>query len=201
MNTQQQLLARFLLAPQKSNDSGLAARVRLSAAGSTSRKLKQAAVLIPLVPRNNSYNVVLTRRADHLKHHPGQIAFPGGRYESEDVDLIDTAIRETKEETGILCNRESILGHLPSLSTISGYIVTPYVSTISANYTPTLDKNEVDELFEVPIEYLLNPMNIRSSQFVINGSEVNIYSISFHNHAIWGATAQMVKLLSKQLWY
>ncbi|WP_299018219.1 CoA pyrophosphatase [uncultured Photobacterium sp.] len=201
MNDQQQLLARFLLGPQTHYDPSHSARIKLSAAGSSPRTYKQAAVLIPLVPRHNTYSVVFTLRARHLKHHPGQIAFPGGRYEPQDVDLIDTAIRETKEETGISCNRERILGQLPSLPTISGYIVTPYVSTISANYRPDLDPNEVDDLFEVPIEYLLNPVNMRSARFSINGTDLNIYAIPYHNHSIWGATAQMVKLLSNQLWY
>lgn len=199
MNDQQQLLARFLLAPQTSYDQSHSARVRqhVSASGS----FKQAAVMIPLVPRQNTFNVVLTRRARHLKHHPGQIAFPGGGYESQDIDLIETAIRETKEETGILCNRARILGQLPTLPTISGYIVTPYLSIISPDYRPDLDPNEVDDLFEVPIEYLLNPVNMRTAKFTIDGIKHNIYAISFSKYSIWGATAQMIKLLSKQLWY
>ncbi|MCW8327306.1 CoA pyrophosphatase [Photobacterium sp. SDRW27] len=199
MNYQQQLLARFLLAPLTNYDQSHSARVRQHVAASST--LKQAAVLIPLVPRNNSFNVVFTRRARHLKHHPGQIAFPGGRYEQQDVDLIETAIRETREETGILCNRSHILGQLPSLPTISGYIVTPYLSTIPKDYRPALDPNEVDDLFEVPIQYLLNPMNMRTEKFTIDGIKHNIYAIPYSEYSIWGATAQMIKLLSKQLWY
>lgn len=199
MNYQQQLLARFLLAPLASYDQSHTARIRQRVAAS--KPLKQAAVLIPLVPRDNSFNVVFTRRARHLKHHPGQIAFPGGRYEPQDVDLIETAIRETKEETGILCNRSRILGQLPSLPTISGYLVTPYLSTIPENYRPALDPNEVDDLFEVPIRYLLNPVNMRTERVIINGIKHHIYAIPYNNYSIWGATAQMIKLLSKQLWY
>jgi len=199
MNYQQQLLARFLLAPQTSYDQSHSARVRqhVSASGS----FKRAAVMISLVPRQNTFNVVLTRRASHLKHHPGQIAFPGGGYESQDADLIETAIRETKEETGILCNRGRILGQLPSLPTISGYIVTPYLSVISPNYRPVLDPNEVDVLFEVPIQHLLNPVNMHTAKFTIDGIKHNIYAIPYGDYSIWGATAQMIRLLSKQLWY
>ncbi|PSW07302.1 CoA pyrophosphatase [Photobacterium lipolyticum] len=199
MNNQQQILSRFLLAPTTNYDTSHNVRVRQYV--SKTDTFKQAAVLIPLVPRNDSFNILLTRRAKHLKHHPGQVAFPGGRHEAYDVDLIATAIRETKEETGILCKRSHILGQLPSLPTISGYMVTPFLSTIAPDYTPQLDPNEVDELFEVPIHYLLNPVNMRTQQFRVEGKIHTIYSIPFSNYSIWGATAQMIKLLSKQLWY
>lgn len=199
MNYQQQLLARFLLAPLSSYDQSHSARVLRHVAAS--KPLKQAAVLIPLVPRDNTFNVVFTRRARHLKHHPGQVAFPGGRYEPQDVDLIATAIRETKEETGILCSRNHILGQLPSLPTISGYMVTPFLSTIPEDYRPALDPNEVDDLFEVPIEYLLNPVNMHTEKITINGMKHNIYAIPYSDYSIWGATAQMIRLLSNQLWY
>lgn len=199
MNEQQHLLTRFLLAPQANYDPSHSARIRQYLA--RRQALKQAAVLIPLVPRGNSFHVVLTRRANHLKHHPGQISFPGGRYEPQDVDLIETALRETAEETGILCSREHILGQLPVLPTISGYLVTPYLSVISPDYRPNLDPNEVDALFEVPIRHLLNPMNMHTERVQINGSIHNIYAIPYQKYSIWGATAQMIKLLSSQLWY
>ncbi|MGF1700731.1 CoA pyrophosphatase [Photobacterium makurazakiensis] len=199
MSDQQQFITRFLLAPQAKYDRSHTTRIRQHIEPSST--LKQAAVLIPLVPRNDTFNVVFTRRAQHLKHHPGQVAFPGGRFETEDIDLIETALRETREETGILCNRDSIIGQLPQLPTISGYIVTPYLSTISPNYRPVLDPNEVDELFEVPIDYLLNPVNMRTQRFTLSGTNHNIYSIPFSKYSIWGATAQMLKVLSKQLWY
>jgi 8-oxo-dGTP pyrophosphatase MutT (NUDIX family) len=199
MISQQQILSRFMLAPTTDYDKSHNERVRQHV--SATDTFKPAAVLIPLVPRNNTYNIVLTRRANHLKHHPGQIAFPGGRQESFDQDLAATALRETKEETGILCSRNHILGQLPALPTISGYMVTPFLSTIAPDYKPQLDPSEVDELFEVPIQYLLNPLNMHSQQFQINGHLHNIYSIPFSNYSIWGATAQMIKVLSNQLWY
>ncbi|PSW21120.1 CoA pyrophosphatase [Photobacterium sanctipauli] len=199
MENQQHILTRFLLAPQANYDHSHQARIRQHIAPNS--KLKQAAVLIPLVPRNSAYHVVFTRRALHLKHHPGQVSFPGGRYENSDIDLIDTALRETREETGILCNRDNIIGQLPALPTVSGYLVTPYLAIISPEYKPVLDPNEVDELFEAPLDYILNPVNIRTQKFTISGSLHNIYSIPFSKYSIWGATAQMLKLLSKQLWY
>ncbi|MCQ1057337.1 CoA pyrophosphatase [Photobacterium sp. ZSDE20] len=199
MNFQQQIITRFLLAPQANYDKSHTLRVRQY--NLENRPLKPAAVLIPLVPRHGSFSMIFTRRADHLKHHPGQVSFPGGRYEPQDIDLIDTALRETEEEIGILCNRDSIIGQLPSLPTISGYIVTPYLSVISPDYRPQLDPNEVDELFEAPIEHVLNPMNIRIQKVTFRGNNHNIYSIPFSKYSIWGATAQMLKVLSDQLWY
>ncbi|PSU35136.1 CoA pyrophosphatase [Photobacterium lutimaris] len=199
MNIQQQIITRFLLAPQANYDQSHTLRVRQY--NQENRPLKPAAVLIPLVPRHGSFSMIFTRRAEHLKHHPGQVSFPGGRYEPQDIDLIDTALRETQEETGILCNRDSIIGQLPSLPTISGYIVTPYLSVIAPDYRPHLDPNEVDELFEAPIEHVLNPMNIRIQKVTLRGKNHNIYSIPFSKYSIWGATAQMLKLLSDQLWY
>ncbi|MGR5141227.1 CoA pyrophosphatase [Photobacterium sp. DNB23_23_1] len=199
MNFQQQIITRFLLAPQANYDKSHTLRVRQY--NLENRPLKPAAVLIPLVPRHGSFSMIFTRRADHLKHHPGQVSFPGGRYEPQDIDLIDTALRETEEEIGVLCNRDSIIGQLPSLPTISGYIVTPYLSVISPDYRPQLDPNEVDELFEAPIEHVLNPMNIRIQKVTFRGNNHNIYSIPFSKYSIWGATAQMLKVLSDQLWY
>ncbi|GHA37718.1 CoA pyrophosphatase [Photobacterium aphoticum] len=199
MNTQAHLLTRFLLAPQASYDASHTNRIQQSL--NLRDPLKQAAVLIPLVPRQNHYHVVFTRRAQHLKHHPGQVSFPGGKYESHDRDLIATALRETHEETGIVCSRENIIGQLPALPTVSGYLVTPFLSIISPDYTPTLDANEVDELFEVPLDYLLNPVNMRAQEVTIRGKKHHIYSVPFHQYSIWGATAQMIKVLSKQLWH
>ncbi|WP_068328609.1 NUDIX hydrolase [Photobacterium jeanii] len=209
---QQQLLSRFMLAPTADYDASHQLRIRQqftasmphpspSSQAKSAQKFKPAAVLISLVPRNNSFNVVFTERAKHLKHHPGQVAFPGGKKEDHDSDLIDTALRETYEETGIICHRDNILGQLPVLPTISGYAVTPYLSTISPNYIPKLDCNEVDNLFEVPISFLINPLNIKSHRFTINGQFHDIYSISFSKYSIWGATAQMIKILSTQLWH
>ncbi|MGF1723273.1 CoA pyrophosphatase [Photobacterium nomapromontoriensis] len=199
MYTQQHILTRFLLAPQATYDPTHTSRIKQYL--DPNRPLKQAAVLIPLVLRKNRFQVVFTRRAQHLKHHPGQVSFPGGRFESSDRDLIDTALRETREETGIICTRADIFGQLPKLPTISGYIVTPYLSMISPDYLPALDPNEVDELFEAPLDYVLNPENMRTQNVIIDGKTHHIYSVPFNKYSIWGATAQMLKVLSEQLWH
>lgn len=198
MGEHQQILTRFLMAPSQQYDASHKRRINRHFNDDTS--FKPAAVLIPLVPRKHGFNVVLTRRAEHLKHHPGQIAFPGGRFETQDHDLITTALRETFEETGIICQRNNVIGQLTPLATTSGYIVTPFISTISNDYCPKPDPGEVDAIFEVPLNYLLNPNNIRSHQFHLRGESHRVYAIPYHNYSIWGATAQMIKLLSNQIW-
>ena len=198
MGEQQQILTRFLMAPSQQYDASHKRRIDHYFTDDT--HFKPAAVLIPLVPRDKGFNVVLTRRAEHLKHHPGQIAFPGGRFETQDHDLITTALRETYEETGIVCQRNHVIGQLTPLVTTSGYIVTPFISTISNDYTAKPDPGEVDAIFEVPLNYLLDPGNIKSHQFHFRGEFHRVYAIPYHNYSIWGATAQMIKLLSNQIW-
>lgn len=196
---QQQILSRFLLAPSQQYDQNHQDRIRQH--WEDTYRFKQAAVLIPLVHRENGLNVVLTRRAKHLKHHPGQIAFPGGRFEPTDEDLIATAIRETFEETNINCSRNDVHGCLSTLPTMSGYMVTPFIATIDSDYTPIADPNEVDCIFEAPLNHLLNPNNICQYEFLLNGNNHSVYNIPFEDYSIWGATAQMIKLLSDQIWH
>ncbi|MCD9517263.1 CoA pyrophosphatase [Photobacterium phosphoreum] len=198
MGEQQQILTRFLMAPSQQYDASH--KRRIDHHFTDDIDFKPAAVLIPLVPREQGFNVVLTRRTEHLKHHPGQIAFPGGRFEAPDIDLIATALRETYEETGIICQRNNVIGQLTPLATTSGYIVTPFISTISSNYNAKPDPGEVDAIFEVPLNYLLDPKNIKSHQFHLRGECHRVYAIPYNNYSIWGATAQMIKLLSNQIW-
>ncbi|WP_087017445.1 NUDIX hydrolase [Thaumasiovibrio subtropicus] len=191
---------KFILTPPGVYDE--AHKVRVAATRNYQKPLKKAAVLIGLVERESGYHIVFTERAKHLRHHPGQVSFPGGRFEeSLDQDLIDTAIRETHEETGILCSRENILGKLPELPTVTGFIIQPYLSIVSSRYVPSIDKNEVENLFEAPAEHVLNPSNMRQQRFLVKGKYHTIYSVPYAQYAIWGATAQMLKLLSCQLWH
>ena len=190
---QQQILSRFLLAPSLQYDQNHQDRIRQH--WEDSYRFKQAAVLIPLVHRENGFNVVLTRRAKHLKHHPGQIAFPGGRFEPTDEDLIATAIRETFEETNITCYRNDVHGCLSTLPTISGYMVTPFIATIDPDYIPIADPNEVEHIFEVPLIHLLNPSNIRQHQFLINGKTHHVYNIPYKNYSICDKNVHFIYIL------
>lgn len=118
---------------------------------------RKAAVLIGLVERRSGLHVIFTRRPMHLKHHPGQICFPGGKYESQDHSLYQTAIREAREEIGIQQQHIELIGHLPELRTVSCFAVTPVIAFISPRYTPVPQQEEVEEIFEIPASYVLNP--------------------------------------------
>lgn len=160
---------------------------------------KCAAVLIPLVFYNNQWQVILTRRAEHLKHHPGQISFPGGSYEKQDDNLMVTALRETHEEIGIPDTKIEIIGKLPQQNTISQYNVTPFVGTISEDYQITIDENEVAEVFNVPLNFLTDQTNQIKKDDTFNGKLVSYYTIQYQHYNIWGVTARILVNLSRRL--
>lgn len=162
-------------------------------------ELKKAAVLLALRETDNGYNLLFTQRALHLKHHPGQVSFPGGRYEQSDKDLAFTALRETEEEIGIAQQRVNLLGELPTLTTISGYHVAPFIGLIQPQQHIVLDKNEVRGYFEAPLAYVLNPNNFYLQPLIANKKRRSTYCCVYQNHFIWGATAQMLISLQKHL--
>ena len=163
------------------------------------KNLKKAAVLIPLVKRSNGLNIILTERALHLRHHPGQISFPGGKYEPSDNSLQHTALRETQEEIGILQAQVSVFGSLAKLPTVSGFIVTPYLGFVQSHHSLQIDKQEVRTVFEVPLEFFLNKNNFYLQHLTANKKRHFTYCIPYQNRMIWGATAQMLKNLQRQL--
>ena len=160
-----------------------------------------ASVLILLKRACSSahWNIILTKRASHLKHHPGEISFPGGRYEETDESLVMTARRETHEEIGILPDNIEILGKLPQQKTISGYLVTPYVGYLKECCELHIDKNEVELTFEVPMDFALSPHNHQRVQREIAKQVFYFYQIQYNQHRIWGATAKMLVNLSRIL--
>ncbi len=162
-------------------------------------KLRKAAVLIPCVDRPEGLSVILTKRASHLKNHPGQISFPGGKFEFFDHSLADTAIREAHEEIGLHPSQVNIFGQLPELTTISRFNVTPFIAFVDDGYQSKIDKNEVDYIFEVPASYLFNPDNLYSKKMQIKGSAHRIFAINYQRHFIWGVTAQIIQALQSQL--
>lgn len=161
----------------------------------------QAGVLIPLVKQSiqNEWQVILTRRAEHLKNHPGEISFPGGRYEATDRCLPNTAIRETNEEIGIDHDDIELIGKLPIQATVSQYYVTPYVGLVEQNHQLTIDEDEVAEVFSVPLAFILDKNNHQLIPRNINGQTFSYYQIEYNHYKIWGATAQMIVRLSERL--
>jgi 8-oxo-dGTP pyrophosphatase MutT (NUDIX family) len=161
--------------------------------------LKDAAVLIPVVKRSKGLTIILTERALHLRHHPGQISFPGGKYETNDVNLMNTALRETQEEIGISGSQITVIGNLNPITTNSGFLITPFVAFIEEQHTIEIDTQEVRRILEVPVDYLLNSNNFYLQTLFANKQRRATYCIPYQNNLIWGATAQILKNLQKQL--
>jgi 8-oxo-dGTP pyrophosphatase MutT (NUDIX family) len=153
--------------------------------------LKPAGVLIPIIDRPGGLSVLLTRRSQALKHHAGQVSFPGGSMETGDVDIRHTALRETHEEVGIEPGLIDVAGYLAPMPTITGYAVTPVVGLLAADVRLTLDTTEVESAFEVPLPFLLDTDNERWSERDIEGVPVPIVEFRYGGHRIWGATAFM----------
>lgn len=156
------------------------------------RRLTPAAVLVPLVDHAHGLTVLLTRRADHLKHHPGQVSFPGGRLEPGDTGPVDAALRETHEEVGLHASRVEVLGYLDNYLTITGYSVTPVVGLVRPGFDLSLDMTEVAEAFEVPLSHLFDPGNVLQRHKRFMGIKLPYYEIPWQNQNIWGATAGML---------
>lgn len=156
------------------------------------RRLTPAAVLVPLVEHPDGLTVLLTRRADDLKHHPGQISFPGGRLEPVDDGPAAAALRETQEETGLGADRVEVVGYLDNYLTITGYCVTPVVGFVRPGFDYVPDETEVAEIFEVPLAHLFDPANVVRRRKRFMGMTLPYYEIPYGSYQIWGATAGMI---------
>ncbi|MDW6004119.1 CoA pyrophosphatase [Vibrio mangrovi] len=161
--------------------------------------LRKAAVLVAFVERPSGLNVIFTKRAAQLKHHPGQVSFPGGKCERGDASVYETAIREAWEEIGLAHRHVELIGCLPELKTISYFSITPVLAFVSPDYQVTIEPGEVDEVFEVPADYLLHPRNLHHDTFVLKNARHKVFAIPYQRHFIWGATAQIVHALQKQI--
>jgi 8-oxo-dGTP pyrophosphatase MutT (NUDIX family) len=163
------------------------------------KPLVAAAVLVPLIQRQDSLSVLLTRRTEHLHDHPGQISFPGGRIEADDADIVSAALREAQEEVGIAPDFVRVVGFLEPLAVVTGFAVTPVVGFIKPGFKLQLDAFEVAEAFEVPLPFLLDDTNLVISSRNVRGIDARLYEYRFEGRRIWGATAQMLKQLVDQL--
>ncbi|MFZ6690964.1 CoA pyrophosphatase [Undibacterium sp. SXout20W] len=163
----------------------------------TGLSFRPASVLIPLVLRERGLTVLLTQRATGLNHHAGQISFPGGRFETSDVNPIETALRETQEEIGLDRQHIELLGNLPDYKTGTGYLVTPVVSLVHPPFDLMTDPAEVAAVFEVPLTYLMNGKHHQRRVFQLpdGGGQRNFYAMPYEQHFIWGATAGMLRNL------
>ena len=162
-------------------------------------RLKPAAVLVPLVEHNTGLTVLLTKRTDHLHHHAGQISFPGGRVEADDLDVIDTALRETEEEIGLNRGYIEIAGYLDDYETGTGFHITPVVGFVRLGFDLNVDDFEVAEVFEVPLEFLFDPANHQRHSRELDGRERQYYAMPYGEFYIWGATAGMLMNLYRRV--
>ncbi|MBI4756083.1 MAG: CoA pyrophosphatase [Betaproteobacteria bacterium] len=158
-----------------------------------------ASVLVPVINRAEGLTVLFTQRTTHLHDHPGQVAFPGGRAEISDPSPVDTALRETWEEIGIVPARVEVLGILPQYLTGTGFQVTPVVGLVGLPLELRLDAFEVAHVFETPLEFLLDPANHQRHVAEIRGTRREYWAMPYDGHFIWGATAGMVVSLYRHL--
>ncbi len=155
-------------------------------------ELHAASVLVPIVARGDAPTVLFTQRTAHLKNHSGQISFPGGRAEAADASPECTALRETWEEIGLAAERIELLGRLSEYHTRTGYRITPVVGIVQPPFDLLPDDNEVAEVFEVPLAFLLDAHNHQRHSRDFEGEQRHFFAIPYQDRYIWGATAGML---------
>ena len=158
-----------------------------------------AAVLIPVLDRPQGLSLLLTERAQAMRTHAGQIAFPGGRIEPGDADAVAAALRETEEEVGLAREFVDVLGYLDDQVVISGFRVTPVVGLVRPGYSLRLDPTEVARVFEVPLDYVIDPGNHRPRRVLLGGQELHLKDVAYEGDTIWGATGGMLITLAATL--
>ncbi|WP_373355458.1 CoA pyrophosphatase [Pseudoroseicyclus sp. CXY001] len=160
------------------------------------RKLRAAGVLIGVedgaVPQ-----VILTKRSSHLRHHPGQIAFPGGKVEPEDSGPVDAALREAEEEIALSRAHVEVLGTFPAHETVTAFTVQPVLALVRPGFAERPEAGEVDEIFRVPLDFLADPANYRIEGRRWQGTLRRYYTVPWGPYYIWGATARMLRGLAE----
>ena len=165
----------------------------------TERNPVAAAVLVPVVNQPGGPTLLFTQRTSHLHDHAGQISFPGGKVDDGDADRVATALREAEEETGIDRSRVQVIGRLPDFDIQTGFRVTPVVGWVEPPFELTPDPFEVAEIFEVPLEFFLDPENHRRHRDELNGRVRHYFSMAYGERNIWGATAGILHSLYRIL--
>jgi 8-oxo-dGTP pyrophosphatase MutT (NUDIX family) len=158
----------------------------------------KAAVLLPVILRP-APTLLFTRRTETLAKHSGQVSFPGGRSEAHDLSPIETALRETHEETGIAPSLVTVAGYLDRYLTGTGFDIQPVVGLVAEGFALAPDPREVAQVFEVPLAFLLDPANRRREVRMIAGRERRFHAFSHDGHEIWGATAAIIVNLAERL--
>ncbi|MCZ7561612.1 MAG: CoA pyrophosphatase [Burkholderiaceae bacterium] len=166
---------------------------------------RDAAVLVPIVAHAGGTTVLLTQRTLHLRHHSGQVAFPGGRVEAGDPSPVDAALREAREEVGLEPSSVEVIGRLPVYLTGTGFRVTPVVGLVVPGFDPRPDPHEVAQVFEVPLAFLMDPRHHQRRSLRLAVGERTFFAMPYRppgaadEHFIWGATAAMLRNLYRLL--
>ena len=162
--------------------------------------LRPAAVLVPVVDRPEGATVLLTKRTEKLKSHPGQVAFPGGRVDPGDVSVEAAAMREADEEIGLKADHIEIVGLVSGFYSGSGYRITPVLSVVQPGFDLTINPDEVDDAFEVPLRFLMDAANHQTDSRIWNNIERYFYTMPYDGRHIWGVTAGIIRAVHDRLY-
>lgn len=163
------------------------------------RKLRAAGVLVAIIMHKDAPHVILTKRASNLKHHPGQIAFPGGKQDEGDADVIAAALREADEEVGLKPDQVQVLGTLPAHETVTGFTVTPVLARVTGTFDPIPEPGEVDEVFLVPLSHVTTVARFSIQGRRWRGSRRHYFTVPWGPYYIWGATARILRGLAERM--
>lgn len=161
------------------------------------RRLRPAGVLVAILCDGDEARLFLTKRSSVLRHHPGQIAFPGGKPEPQDSDIIATALREASEEIGLEPGNVEVLGCMPLHETVTGFNVTPVLARVRAPFSPRPESGEVEEVFQVPLDHVLDVSRYSVQARRWRGTLRHYYTVPYGPYYIWGATARMLHALAE----
>lgn len=195
MNDRTRLKAALLQNSTASSDFDLNPDVVLPAG----RKLRPAGVLVPVIETSDGAEVLLTKRSSRLKHHPGQIAFPGGKQDDGDADVTAAALREAEEEVGLPRGHVEVLGTLPTHETVTGFLMTPVIGWIDREFDIRPEPGEVAEVFRIPLAHVSDAglFTVQSRRW--RGTRRHYYTVPFGPYYIWGATARILRGLAQRM--
>ncbi len=159
------------------------------------KTLKKSAVLVPLIIRNDNLHIILTKRCDHLRHHPGQISFPGGKFDKEDLTLLHTALRETQEELNIDLKYINVIGDFPVHHTASGFSIKPFIAVVNESTNMIANSDEVSEIIELPLAQFINNEHHFYMPISRQNIKMDVYFKPTNDYLIWGATASIIEQL------